>query len=100
MPGFDRTGPAGEGPMTGGRQGLCTGNSKAGGRRMGFGRWGGGSGGRGRGYGRGNGRGRGYAERYMDETSGGESALRTEITQLRKQLDEMKRTIEGLRKSD
>jgi len=36
----------------------------------------------------------------MDETSGGESALRTEITQLRKQLDEMKRTIEGLRKSD
>ncbi len=26
MPGFDRTGPAGQGPMTGGRQGDCTGS--------------------------------------------------------------------------
>ncbi len=25
MPGYDRTGPAGYGPMTGGRRGLCTG---------------------------------------------------------------------------
>ena len=38
MPGYDRTGPEGFGPMTGGRRGLCTGAFRAYGgyRRRGF----------------------------------------------------------------
>jgi hypothetical protein len=70
MPGFDRTGPRGEGPMTGRRQGYCAGEpqgfDQAQGRplfgrrdrrpRLGLG-WRRGSGrGRGRGIGRGRGR--------------------------------------------
>ncbi len=53
MPGFDRTGPEGEGPMTGRKQGRCTGNAERQqpeGRGLGLGR------GRGR---RGSGRGEG-----------------------------------------
>ncbi len=38
MPGFDGTGPAGMGPMTGGARGFCTGNPAA--RWPGYGRWG------------------------------------------------------------
>jgi len=41
MPGGDRTGPAGAGPMTGRRLGFCVGNDEAGtyyGRGYGFGR--------------------------------------------------------------
>ncbi|BBO84959.1 DUF5320 domain-containing protein [Desulfosarcina ovata] len=59
MPGFDRSGPAGAGPMTGGRRGVCGGSygrpanigygfGYGGGRGMGFRR---GYGGRGRGFG-------------------------------------------------
>ncbi len=72
MPGFDKTGPAGEGPMTGGGRGVCaspdTGTPRLGwGRRL-FGggargamnvgrpRWGLRRGSRGRGRGRGRGR--------------------------------------------
>ena len=56
MPGFDRTGPMGKGPMTGG----------------GFGRCGGGFGGRGFGYGAGAGRGygRGFCRRFRDYVPG------------------------------
>ncbi|MBN2421731.1 DUF5320 domain-containing protein [Candidatus Woesearchaeota archaeon] len=54
MPGFDRTGPHGEGPMTGGGFGYCTGNVQPGTRTFsrggGFGRRTPGTGGRGRGY--------------------------------------------------
>ena len=62
MPGFDRTGPGGQGPMTGGGFGLCGSGSRAGagfgsGNRGGFGlgqrfRRGFAAGGRGRGFGR------------------------------------------------
>jgi hypothetical protein len=48
MPGFDRTGPAGMGPMTGWGRGLCGPYGGRGGRRP-FGPWFG-SGGRGRGW--------------------------------------------------
>lgn len=49
MPGRDRTGPMGAGPMTGRSMGICAGNTSAG-----FGR------GCGRGFGRGMGRGFGF----------------------------------------
>ena len=54
MPGFDGTGPWGEGPMTGRALGVCAGGPYAGGygRGPGFGR--------GRGFGRGLGGGRGF----------------------------------------
>jgi hypothetical protein len=62
MPGGDRTGPAGMGPMTGRAAGYCAGYPVPGymnpipGRGLGFGRgWG-----RGRGFGRGMGRGFGW----------------------------------------
>jgi hypothetical protein len=49
MPGFDRSGPTGMGPMTGGARGRCNpyGRPFA---RSGFGPWSGGGRGRGRGY--------------------------------------------------
>ncbi|MBW2709662.1 MAG: DUF5320 domain-containing protein [Deltaproteobacteria bacterium] len=52
MPGFNRTGPMGEGPMTGGGRGYCTGADS--GFQPNYGRQGSGrgqGGGRGRGYG-------------------------------------------------
>jgi hypothetical protein len=55
MPGFDRTGPMGYGPMTGGGFGRC-----GDGRRVGFGR----------GAGRGYGRGRGACRRFRDYDTG------------------------------
>jgi hypothetical protein len=74
MPGFDRTGPMGQGPMTGGGRGVCNPANTAGAgaypypARPTYGagrpRWGlrlgrGGGRGGGRGFGRGGGRGRG-----------------------------------------
>jgi len=61
MPGFDRSGPMGAGPMTGGRRGLCGGNYNRPGT-MGYGYGYGYGGGRGMGVGfrRGYGRGRGF----------------------------------------
>ncbi|KMY66966.1 hypothetical protein AAU61_13460 [Desulfocarbo indianensis] len=51
MPGFDRSGPRGAGPMTGGGFGYCAQPAGAGGQPMGLGR------GMGRGFGQGAGRG-------------------------------------------
>lgn len=67
MPGFDRKGPEGKGPMTGGKMGRCTGNDvdqerlpdEDRGMGRGF-RWGRPRDGRGSGSGRGRGRGRGF----------------------------------------
>jgi hypothetical protein len=56
MPNKDQTGPEGEGPMTGRKQGKCAGNDEERGRGRGLGR--GKGNGQGRGRGRGNGRGR------------------------------------------
>lgn len=99
MPGFDRTGPAGQGPMTGGRQGLCTGNNAPGaGRPFGFGRGGGRFRGGGRGFGFGR---RGwYSESPGEGSTGGEQELRDEIGELRKQLKDLKQTIAGLQKPE
>ncbi len=61
MPGFDGTGPWGEGPMTGGARGFCNPGYAGYGRAYGRG-YGAGRGFRG-GYGPGFGRGRGYGPR-------------------------------------
>lgn len=57
MPGFDRSGPMGAGPMTGGRRGMCGGSDIRPGN-MGYGH--GYGTGRGMGFKRGHGRGRGF----------------------------------------
>jgi hypothetical protein len=65
MPGFDRTGPVGQGPMTGRGLGLCTGAVRPGtGYGYGFGYGRGFGRGFGRGMGRGFGRGLGYYAPY------------------------------------
>jgi len=59
MPGFDKTGPQGKGPVTGGGRGTCRQNEKTGkgqGRGQGRGRCAGSVGGRGMGQGGGVGR--------------------------------------------
>jgi hypothetical protein len=57
MPGFDRSGPMGAGPMTGSRRGMCGGNyNRPGTMGNGYGC----GPGRGMGFRRGNGRGRGF----------------------------------------
>ena len=63
MPGFDRTGPMGMGPMTGGARGRCNPSGRSFGG-TGFGPW----------FGRGRGRGRGY--RRMNWASGAPGWMR------------------------
>ena len=75
MPGGDRTGPRGMGPMTGGGFGYCAGNDApgfgAGGARgAGFGRGMGGGRGMGRGAGHGRGMGGGHGYRHMYYATG------------------------------
>ena len=63
MPGMNRTGPRGEGPMTGRGAGLCAGYGVPGSMQTGFGGWA--VGGRGRGAGqRFGGGGRGWRHQY------------------------------------
>lgn len=59
MPGFDRTGPSGMGPMTGGGRGYCNPSQSAYGPSPAWG-----PGYSGAGYGRGSGRGRGFGRGY------------------------------------
>ena len=69
MPGFDRTGPVGAGPMTGGARGLCNpaaaGSLRADAGGYGYGRGLGLRRGFRGGYGRGRGWGRGYGRGYI-----------------------------------
>ncbi len=69
MPGYDRTGPMGHGPMTGGGRGLCAGgrSGQESAMRAGRGRRGGGFGGRGGGFG---GRGGGFGWRHQFNATG------------------------------
>jgi hypothetical protein len=111
MPGFDGTGPAGYGPMTGGGRGYCA-PGYAGVYRRGFG---GGFGyGRGRGYGRGwFGRGfgaqvppaafgpagAGYRGAYGPVNSGSElDMLRAEAESMRGALEDINQRIQELEK--
>ncbi len=108
MPGFDRTGPQGLGPMTGGRRGLCNpraigyGSQSAGG--FGYGRGFGMGRGYGRGFGRGMGMGYGYGPGYgpgyplepADETA----QLKTEADYMKKSLDAINKRLEELEKKN
>ena len=107
MPGFDGTGPWGEGPMTGGARGYCNPalvrTSPLYGRRFGYGR---GYRGRGfrRGFGPGYGWGRGYAPAapyygpYPMDPSQEVNMLKTEADALRSELDQINKRIEELEK--
>ena len=106
MPGFNRSGPMGAGPMTGWGRGMCgrsagAGNPPAyGGRGYGYGY------GRGMGFGRGfcRGRGRGlgpaageYGYGYPPETGYGYPASKTdEIEMLRSNAEAMKNSLEAI----
>ena len=110
MPGFDRTGPQGEGPMTGGGRGFCNpaGAQYPLGRGRGFGG--------GRGLGRGYGPGRGYGQRGVNPAPRGYygpgygpqpysmapseeiNALRAETDAIKGSLDEIKRRLAELQK--
>jgi len=76
MPGFDRSGPMGAGPMTGGGRGVCnrTTTAGAGGQPYGRGR------GFGRGFGRGLGRGLGRAWRSWGVAYDAEYAPNMQLT--------------------
>lgn len=103
MPGGDRTGPAGFGPMTGRGAGFCAGNTVPGYANAGRG-WGWGRGmGRGRGYGRGFGF-RGGMGGFMPAASGVVTSeqelksLRQEAEFLADSLGQINERIEQLEK--
>lgn len=78
MPGRDRTGPAGSGPMTGRGMGICASNIQ-----IGFGR------GCGRGFARGMGMGRGFGFRAAALINKDDQidALKAQMTQIQQQID-------------
>jgi hypothetical protein len=96
MPGFDRTGPLGEGPMTGGGFGYCGTNRRPGygfGSRGFFGRFGAG---RRAGFGRhrwsywGGGRGYGYPGPWSFYGPPRSVVPETELAQLRQEADDLR----------
>ena len=107
MPGFDGTGPQGQGPMTGGGRGLCNpraigyGSPFAGG--FGYGR----GFGMGRGYRRGFGRGMGmgygppgYGPGYPLEPADETAQLKAEADYMKKSLDAINKRLEELEKKN
>ncbi len=108
MPGFNRTGPMGRGPMTGRGMGLCTGAANRGygqgmgmGRGMGrgFGRGFGQGFGRGMGMGRGFGRGMGWAPLdagYASDPTQERAAIQGEMAALGERLEELRLQLERL----
>ncbi|MCD4790032.1 MAG: DUF5320 domain-containing protein [Bacteroidales bacterium] len=106
MPRGDRTGPYGDGPMTGRRLGYCVGNDRPGFETL-SGNFGGGYG---RGYGRGFGRGRGMGYRFgqgygrfSDETAqnvSNETLLENEARILKEQLASIEKQLSELKKED
>ncbi|MBU2651932.1 MAG: DUF5320 domain-containing protein [Bacteroidetes bacterium] len=88
MPGFDRTGPSGNGPMTGRRRGYCAGNNENKGFAAPPFAWGRGRGFQGYGFGRGRGFGR-YTNWYGDE----KSFLENEIRMLKDYLAELEKQL-------
>ncbi|MBW1695763.1 MAG: DUF5320 domain-containing protein [Deltaproteobacteria bacterium] len=105
MPGFDGTGPRGEGPMTGGGRGYCNpawaGYRPLYGRRFGYSR-----GYRGRGFRRGFGPGYGlgidyapgYGMPYSLDSSKEVDMLKAEAEAMKNDLDEINKRIEELEK--
>ncbi len=100
MPGFDRTGPEGKGPLTGGGFGYCgTPNRRAGFYGVGRGGapWGGGrghcfGGGRGR-YGRGFGP--GFGRRFHDRPVDAHESLQSYAEWLEEEINWVKEQITG-----
>lgn len=99
MPAGDRTGPMGEGPMTGRKAGLCTGNETPG-----FNSSSGQGGGRGSWFRRGPGRGpgmrrgwgRGWGQEFTDESRGNSEV--SEVESLKKSLKEIEKRLKNLEK--
>ena len=111
MPGFDRTGPMGAGPMTGGARGRCNpataGNIPAYAGGYGYGRGLGlrrgfrGGYGPGRGWGRGYGRGYGgyppaAGSAYSMDATGEMDMLKADADYMQNSLDAIKKRIEEL----
>lgn len=100
MPGFNGTGPMGEGPMTGGGRGYCTGADS--GFQPNYGRQGSGRGqgaGRGRGYRRGFRRVGGYPAGNAPQYNTPDNMNRAdELGMLRTQAAEMKSTLDNIQK--
>lgn len=97
MPGFDRTGPQGQGSMTGGARSLCNPVTGFGyGRGFGVGR------GYGRGYGRGMGYGYGpgYGQRYSLDQADETTQLKAEADYMKSSLDAINKRIEELEKKN
>ncbi|GBC61046.1 hypothetical protein DENIS_2006 [Desulfonema ishimotonii] len=100
MPGFDKTGPRGMGPMTGGGRGYCPSGS-AGGRGPAAGGYG-----RGAGFGRGAGRGfggrqragwgRGWETSPAGEVPASAMSRDEEMEMLRVEAEHVKNTLEAL----
>jgi hypothetical protein len=97
MPGFDRTGPMGFGPMTGRRRGLCNP------AHAGYGRGFAGTFGFGRGMGRGFGRGfwnqPPYFQAYEQSPEDELNMLKAEANSLKKSLEMINRKVAELEKS-
>lgn len=95
MPGYDRTGPMGAGPMSGWGQGYCGGNAAVGTRAA----WGGRGFGRGFGRGAGCGYGRGFrrggygAGRFSPYAPG---FPEDELAMLRSEAELMKRSLDAV----
>ncbi len=106
MPGGDRTGPAGLGPMTGRQAGYCTGNSVPGYQSAPMGRGFGRGLGRGMGAGQGRGFGRGYAWRRQPVIQSPQLVVQTpiepraasnpELDLLKAQADSIQNTLESI----
>ena len=98
MPYRDGTGPMGEGPMTGRKQGNCADDNVRNFGGRGFGR----GFGRGRGFGFGFGQGRGFGWRWSDENRNPdeESSLKTGIDFLKNQLKVLEDRLNNLRHKD
>ncbi|MFH1459416.1 MAG: DUF5320 domain-containing protein [Candidatus Omnitrophota bacterium] len=97
MPGFDGTGPRGQGPFTGGGRGYCAGYPVSGYMNSAPGR---GSFGYGRGFGRGYGRGQGFGWRRMASYAYGVNDFgitpRTETEFLKEQVKFMQDEIQAI----
>lgn len=98
MPGFDRRGPMGAGPMTGGRRGLCN-PATARDARAFIGDYGGGLGFRG-GFGRGRGWRRGFGRGYgwIPAAAGPDNAVDrvAELAALRHEADYLKDSLDAV----
>ena len=103
MPGLNKTGPSGQGPLTGRRMGQCAGNENDNtgfGRGMGRGSRGGRFGGGGRGQGQGSGRGFGFFGFGGGRETPGNESVENEINSLKSQISFLEKQFFGKEKSD